>query len=663
MPSPPTSPTNRSRGSCSPTPSPWANTTTPSTPSSSPTTTPAPIANENSTSASFSATPPYSVGQTSQNDANANLSYPALDETIRHTYAARSTGTNKNSLYDSYVRAFRWATNRLQTSTDGGIIGFVSNGGWLDGNTADGIRASLASEFHHIYIYNLRGNQRTSGEQSRREGGKVFGSGSRNTITITLLVKQPGDVPDTGAQIHYRDIGDYLTRDQKLAILGDATIANTTWQPIAPNEHHDWLRQRDKRYDSLIPLAGPTGIFHIDSRGIGTGRDAWVYNSSTNALQANVGRMIDFYNQQVDSLDAYVRSRSRERDQPTDPESFVDRDKSRFSWNKADFRRMASGVRYELSPSMLRIAQYRPFMAQNVVFDRSLNHETAQMPSLFPVDSPNTGFSIADPGNTTDMHCIASNRIPDLVLCGDKHSKFFARWRYVEDGGDTLLGSSGPQRVSNLNPEAVARFRVALGDDITDDEVFAYVYGVLHSPEFRMTFEVNLKKEKPRIPLVEDRAVFDRFAQAGQELLDLHIGYETVDPYPLTENWRRGADLDTDPDILLVGAKRMKYPTIKDPETGEKVKDLTRLVYNDHLTLEGIPERVHDYKLGTRSGIDWIIDRWYVKTDKASGIVNDVNQWGLEQGNPRYIIDLVGRVVTVSLRTLDIIDGLPKLTF
>jgi predicted helicase len=217
--------------------------------------------------------------------------------------------------------------------------------------------------------------------------------------------------------------------------------------------------------------------------------------------------------------------------------------------------------------------------------------------------------------------------------------------------------------VSNLNPAGVARFREALGDDITDDDVFHYVYGVLHSPDFRSTFETNLKKEAPRVPLVASRADFDAFAGAGAELLQLHVGYETVEPYPLVEEWADGTDPDADPSLLLVGAKKMAYPKVADPETGQKVPDRTRLVYNPHLTLSGIPLRAHDYVLGTRSGVDWIIDRWYVKTDKASGIVNDPNQWGLERDEPRYIIDLVKRVVTVSLRTVDLVESLPRLQF
>ena len=213
-----------------------------------------------------------------------------------------------------------------------------------------------------------------------------------------------------------------------------------------------------------------------------------------------------------------------------------------------------------------------------------------------------------------------------------------------------------------------------LGSHITDDDVFHYVYGVLHSPEFRSEFEVNLKKEAPRVPMVADRAAFDAFVTAGAELMQMHIGYDdpnVVKPYALVEEWADSIGPDDprfEPARLLVGSKKMRYPKVTDADPdsetyGKKIADKTRLIYNDYLTISGIPERAHGYVLGTRSAVDWIIDRWYVKIDKASGIVNDVNEWGLEQGNPRYIVDLIKQVVTVSLRTVEIVDSLPRLRF
>ena len=608
--------------------------------------------------------PPWSVGQRSQNDDNANVRYRTLDASIRDTYAARSSASLKNSLYDSYVRAIRWASNRLADSSAGGVIGYVTNGGWLDGNAASGLRDTLTREFHHIYVYNLRGNSRTSGEQARREGGNVFDV--RVGIAITLLVKRPGPVLEGGGAISYHDIGDYLSREEKLSAVAGASIANLPWERVTPNEQHDWLNQRDDRYGYLVPLAGePGAIFHIASLGLKTSRDAWVYNSSEPALRHNVGAMIEFYNQQVRAFAAEAQGTGSTGNQAADAGAFADKDPTRISWNHDDYNRMANGQMYELRDEMVRRSLYRPFFKQSVVFDRTLNWSTYRLPRLYPApESENVGISVVNAGAGVPFSVVASACPPDIALFSQGAESYYARWRYEETPAAPMLSSTPPAgRASNLKPQAVTRFRAALGDDLTDDDVFHYVYGILHSPDFRRAFESNLKKERTRVPLVESRALFDAFAAAGRELCNLHVDYETVEPYPLTEEWTAGADPDANPDLLLVGARKMSYAKASVPGTGHGKRDLdrSRLLYNDYLTLSGIPPEAHEYIPGTRSGIDWIIDRYYIKTDKASGIVNDPNQWGLERGEPRYILDLIKRVVTVSVRTVEIVAGLPSL--
>ena len=611
--------------------------------------------------------PPYSVGQTSQNDNNQNLGYPTLDTSIAKTYAKRSTATNKNSLYDSYIRAIRWASNRIGDAPDGGVIGFVSNGGWIDGNTADGIRLTLPDEFHHIYIYNLRGNQRTSGEQSRREGGKVFGQGSRNTVAITLLVKQPGPVRPRGAQIHYRDIGDYVTAEEKLATVDAANVDDLPWEPITPNADGDWLNQRDSTYDQHLPLTGDDGVFHLGSNGLKTGRDAWVYNSSELSLTANVESMVSFYNTQVDRFsEANQTDRGANGNPAITATESVERDLTMFSWSASDFTRVANGRRYQVVEDTYRTGLYRPFFKQCVAFDGSINQRTYQLPKLYPAtDVVNRCMTVLTSG-PAPFSVFAAESLVDLNLLGAGNaSTLLARWRYEEPITEpTLLDDAtndGRKRVSNLNPTAVRRFKDELGADTTDDDVFHYVYGALHSPGFRERYESNLKKEAPRVPMAPDRASFDAYRDAGAELMELHIGYETVEPYPIEEHWAAGADPEVDPKVLRVGAKKMRYSKVTDAETGDKVTDRTQLIYNQNLTLSGIPERAHEYKLGTRSGIDWIIDRYYIKTDKASGIVNDPNAWADEHNNPRYILDLIGRVITLSLTTLQVVEALPSL--
>jgi predicted helicase len=299
---------------------------------------------------------------------------------------------------------------------------------------------------------------------------------------------------------------------------------------------------------------------------------------------------------------------------------------------------------------------------QLVAFDRTLNNETYKLPGLFPsAATANPGFSVVGTGNEIPFAALATDTVPQLAGLGaSSATRFFARWATEDQRGGGLFDVGG--RISNLNPKKVNEFQQRFGADLSDDDVFAYAYGILHSPEFRHTFGPSLRKSAPRIALVASRADFDAFAAAGSELLELHIGYESAEPYPLTEEWATGADASSDPSVLLVGTRKMAHPKAKDP-AGHPERDRTRLIYNQHLTLAGIPVKAYDYVLGTRSGIDWIIDRYYVKTDAASGIVNDPNQWGLERGQPRYIVDLIKRVVAVSIRTVEIVEGLPHLSF
>jgi predicted helicase len=611
--------------------------------------------------------PPYSVGQSSQNDDNQNLGYPTLDKSIEGTYVRRSDRVNLRAMYDSYIRAIRWASNRITSSPDGGIIGIVSNGGWIDGNTADGIRLTLPNEFHHIYIYNLRGNARTAGERRRAEGDNVFAMGSRNTVAITLLVKQPGPVPPNGAQIHYQDIGDYLTRETKLATIETATVANMPWETITPNPDGDWLNQRDSTYETHIPLSGaPHAIFASQSLGLTTARDAWVYSASRRSLDRRVARMVGFFNGHVERFAASHQSTASKTELTERAKRFVDRDPTEYSWTRGDFARVAAGQRSRLTAETLRTSLYRPFFKQHLAFGAGLNEYTYQLPKLYPTpETENRGICVVSQGSKSPFGATATDTIPSFHLIGSDATTYFARWRHEEPSIEpTLLDDNaddGWKRVSNLNPITVRRFQTELGSDITDDDVFHYVYGALHSHEFRERYESNLKKEAPRVPMAPDRATFDAYRDAGAELMELHIGYETVEPYPLEEHWTPGADPGVDPKTLRVGDRKMRYPKVTDSETGDKITDRTHLIYNQYLTLSGIPERAHEYKLGTRSGIDWIIDRYYIKTDKASGIVNDPNAWAAEHNDPRYILDLIGRVITLSLTSLNIAESLPLL--
>ncbi len=605
--------------------------------------------------------PPYQVGQTNQSDNNAKVEYRDLDRSISQTYIAQAEG-NPTSLYDSYVRAMRWASNRLISSPNGGVVGFVTNGGWIDGRAASGIRRTVVNEFHEVWVFNLRGNARTSGEQRRREGDNVFDQGSRNTVAVTFLLRRPE--PVTSSVVHYRDVGDYHDRSTKLSIVADSSLSDDEWDTVTPNEAADWINQRQADFTRLVPLAGePGSIFITQSTGVKTSRDAWAFNSSKSSLQENMERTIRFFNAEVERLNALPAANgettSTRSDRFREAAKYDDRE---FSWNYGDYERAARGERYELTPDMLRSSTYRPFFKQNLAFDRTLARSTSQMPAMFPKPfTSNRGITPLGRGARSEFCAFAVDQLTSLHLIGPDSTNFFGRWRYeLSDGG--LFDDSAVAQ-SNINVSALAQFRGRYGPDVDEDAIFAYVYGILNAPDFLSTFAESLKKEPTRVPLVADRGMFDVFVEAGVELLDLHIGYESVTPFPLVEHWVKGVDPETDPKSLLVGTSKMKHPKTIDVATGEKVDDTSQLIYNDHLKLSGIPESAYRYEVGTRSAIGWLMDRYYVSTDKASGIVNDPNQWGLERGEPRYIIDLIKRVVTVSLRTVEIVDALPALEF
>lgn len=590
--------------------------------------------------------PPYSVGQTSGNDNNANQSYPSLDESIRSTYAARSSATLKNSLYDSYVRAIRWASNRVLDSDQGGVVCYVSNGGYIDGNTADGLRKTVTTEFHDVYIYNLRGNQRTAGELSRREGGKIFDSGSRNTVAVMVLVKRPGTVES--CVLHYKDIGDYLNRATKLATLEENSLACLDWDVVVPNEYGDWINQRDPNYEKYPLIADRKTssrgtIFLQSSNGLASSRDAWVYSSSEVQLETNVGRMVEFYNSELD--------RWRRSDSQTAVGSFVDADPRKISWSRGLRSRLERQRTIEWSNQRVQESMYRPFSKQLLAADNQILEGSSILQRAFPTpDTTNIGFYLVGPGNDKPFSMLASDLIPDLSFWGSGGGQFIARYSYTAPEEDVLM--SLPTRRDNVTDWALGEYGKKYGEEVSKDDIFFYVYGLLHSADYRSKYEAELKKTLPRIPQVADRDDFFTFANAGRKLADLHIGYEKVEPYPVIESVTTLAPED---EFERYAVSKMKY--------GGKsgAWDKTVIKYNQHITIESIPEETQRYMLGARSGLDWILERYQVKTDKASGIVNDPNDWSREHDQPRYIIDLIGKITTVSLETMRIVDDLPPL--
>ncbi|WP_366181600.1 type ISP restriction/modification enzyme [Actinomyces timonensis] len=623
--------------------------------------------------------PPYSVGQASANDNNANQPCPCLDRRIAATYAARSTATNKNSLYDAYLRAIRWASDRVG---DAGVVGFVTNGGFIDANTADGVRLSLAEEFAHVYVFNLRGNQRTAGELSRKEGGKVFGAGSRATVAVTFLVKDPAH---TGpAVIHYRDVGDYLSREDKLAIVAGSHVEAMDWDELVPNEAGDWVNQRDPRYATWQPIGGDresNGVFQMRSRGLATARDAWVYSYSLPQLSQRVSDMVEYYNAQAQA--------------GVEPDFL---DPTLFSWNRVDKANVRKHRTYRFDAGRLYTSVYRPFVKQHVCFDRQLNDMVYRLYECFPTPAhDNLGFYVVGSGSDVPFSALVTDLVPNLHVTGaGSGGQFFPRWRWEkvsgrhaatgdafdldalrqpQGGAGSAVGQEGEvmgnyRRVDNITDATLTTYRAAYGPEVDKADVFYYVYGLLHHPEYRSRYAADLKKSLPRIPLVATREDFTALATAGRALADLHLDYEEVEPWPLTLTvdgapvpWAQRDSLD--PALLRV--EKMRYAKAR--MDGKKVDDKTSIVYNEHITLCGIPKQAQDYQLGSRSGLDWLLDRYRVTTDKASGIVNDPNAWmdegaGAEPGSgaqPLYLVNLIARLATLSVRTQQIVEQLPTL--
>jgi predicted helicase len=594
--------------------------------------------------------PPYSVGQSSENDNNRNLSYPTLDKEIEKTYAAMSTAANKRNLYDSYIRAFRWASDRVK---DKGIVAFVSNGSFIDGAFADGLRKALVNDFSAIYVFDLRGNQRTDGETSRREGGKIFGVNSRAPIAVTLLIKNPE--ASGPCALRYHDIGDYLSREEKLAGISEfGSVGGMAWTQIAPNAAGDWINPRDETFGGFAPLGdknkkngAPDKLFDLHSLGLVTHRDAWAYNFAQAALLANVGRMIGGYNRQLADFDTYVTDNKLQRTDK-DVAGFIDRDPTKVSWTvnlMADLRKAKSAA---IDDQCVVVSMYRPYCKQWLYFDRQLNERVYQIPKLFPTPRhDNLVIATTGVGASRAFSALITDVIPNLHLQDTGQS--FPLYHYEPADDDSTLFADGEvidgyRRQYAITDVTLARYQDSYGADVTKEDIFYYVYGLLHSPEYKRRYAADLKKMIPRIPMV---AGFWGFSEAGHRLAAWHLDYEEVDPWPLDE--------------LAKGAEgQYRVEKMRFAKNGNAI-DRTSILFNASLTLTGIPEEAYRYEVNGKSAIEWIMDRYQVKTDKDSGIVNDPNDWCTEHEDPRYIVDLLKRIVSVSMATVEIVDGLPDL--
>jgi predicted helicase len=603
--------------------------------------------------------PPYSAGQKSVNDNAQNESYEKLDSRIEKTYVKESKANLKNSLYDSYIKAFRWSTDRLD-SKNGGIVCFVSNGAWIDGTAQDGFRKCLEAEFSSIYVFNLRGNQRTSGELSRKEGGKIFGSGSRTPIAITLLVKNPNQLNSERqkAVIHYHDIGDYLTREEKLSIIKKLNSINSEqiqWSTLVTNEHGDWINHRNNLFETFINIGDKDDksakcVFNsIYSRGISTSRDAWIYNSSSKSLLKNVTKTINFYNEQ---RKAYNKIKSQNKL----IEDFIGRDSTQIVWTDTLIRDAEKNIEYHLKKSK-DFGLYRPFQKQFLYYDRLLIHRVYLVPKLFPTaDTKNILICVSGVGSNKDFTALITNLIPSLDTV--EKSQCFPLYYYDEreKHGKTLFDSDGDEefiRRDGVSDFILERAQKQYGKNVSKEDIFYYVYGFLHSPEYRETFANDLKKMLPRLPLVEDVKDFWAFSKAGRKLAELHINYETVPPLKSVKM------LEPDVTYMMLPEEYYRVEKMRFPKKDQK----DSIIYNSRISVTNIPAKAYEYVVNGKSAIEWIMERYQITTHKESGIKNDPNDWSKEVGNDRYILDLLLSIINLSVQTVEIVEGLPKIDF
>ncbi len=569
--------------------------------------------------------PPYNAHQINENDNSKNRKYPVMDRCVAETYAAASTATNKNALSDPYVKAIRWATDRIGGE---GIVAFVTNSGFVDGLAFDGLRQHLDRDFDAIYALDLGGNVRKNPKISGTTHN-VFGI--QVGVCVSFLVRRSGQ--ERRARIYYARTGEFWRKEEKYDFLDEKQHwGHIVWEEVEPDPSHTWLTEGlQDEFEAFLPIgtketkAGTDSesVFRMFSRGVETTRDAWAYNSHARVLEENIKRFIETYNAEVARWHGRADKRTR-------LDSFVISDETRIKWSSRLKECLQQAQRAEFSADKIRISLYRPFCAQHLFFDDILTHRRGQFPSIFPTpDTENRIICVTDRGSEKPFMALVSDQIADLHVVGAGCSaQCFPFYIYDEDGSN---------RRENVTDWALARFRQHYRDEeITKWDIFYYVYALLHHPDYRETYAANLRRELPRLPFAPQ---FHPFVQAGRRLAEIHVGYEAQPEYPLT--W-----LENEEARLSYRVEKMRLS-----------RDRTQLRVNDFLTLAGIPPRAFDYRLGNRSALEWVVDRYQVRSDKRSGIVNDPNRLD----DPLYIVRLVGQVIAVSLETVEIVEGLPAL--
>lgn len=594
--------------------------------------------------------PPYSVGQNSANDDNQNIKYPLLDQAIQETYGKHSDATLQRNLFDSYIRAIRWASDRVKKD---GVIGFISGNGFIEKSALSGVRKVLEQEFSSIYIINLRGDIRKNmlSKGKAKEGENIFGSGSMTGIAISILVKSE---KQKTKGIYYFDIGDELSNNQKKEKLKQlSSVKKIEFQKIEPNEYFDWINQRDLNFLNYLVIGDKKNkissqLFKDYSLGVSTNRDAWCFNFSKKDLSANIIRTIDFYN---NCLSKYLLN-----DLPNDLHN--------ISWSRGLKNSFSKSQSLQFNQHAFRKSLYRPFIKTNLYFDKYLNEMQLKMPYFFPPKQDNKVIIVSGLGARSGFSCLISDSIFSLDTIEKGQS--FPLYLYEEVTQDKPIGSGDLfdnsldltisetkyERKDGISDEGLQHFKTAYPrEQITKEDIFYYVYGLLHSEEYRERYADNLTKELPRIPCVKKAEDFWAFSKAGCDLAHWHLNYETIEPYKaMLDTGSTPYNQLTDKDFYV---EKMKFA-----KKGEK----GTVVYNKRITIKDIPLEAYDYVVNGKPALEWVMERQGVSTHKDSGIVNDANDWAIEtMGNAAYPLELFLRVITVSLETIKIVKTLPKL--
>ncbi len=468
------------------------------------------------------------------------------------------------------------------------------------------------------------------------------------------------------AKIHYHDIGDYLSREDKLRIIKQfGSVERILWTILEPNEHGDWINHRNEMFKLFIPIEpekkfakGQKSFFEMYAIGVATNRDAWVYNASQRTLENNMRSMIDFYNRQREAYNDAVKV-----DKNLSVEDFIDTDDTKISWTRALRNYAKRNILIQYEKEKLNVGLYRPFQKQNIYFATELIESIGLSPKLFPTSThKNLVICVSGIGASRDFSTIITDCIPDLQL--QFNGQCFPLYWYDSSDADVVdlfnQGAEKPMdryvRKDGVTDWILNSARKQYGYKVTKEDIFYYVYGLLHSPDYRAAFATDLKKSLPRLPLVEKADDFWTFSKAGRELADLHLNYETIEPY--RKCIVSFAPLTNKGDKINYHVEKMRFGKID-----SKTADKSVIYYNNSITITGIPAKAYEYVANGKSAIEWVMERYAITTDKKSGITNDPNDWAREHNDEKYILNLLLRVINVSVQTVEIVKGLPNLRF